>query len=59
MRRDLTKEDYDEAIARGWGDIMTAEGFTIREVRELMWGSDDPNHITNTFEGLGRWEPGK
>lgn len=45
-----TKDDYDRAIAEGFGDLVTVEGFTIRETRDLLWGN--PEVTPQNFDGL-------
>lgn len=50
MAETPTKEDYDLAIALGFGDVLTVEGFTIRETRDLLWG--DPDAKPREFDGL-------
>lgn len=49
----FNKADYDFAIAMGWGHLITVEGFTIRETRDLLWGDPDADPARE-FDGLKR-----
>lgn len=49
---EYAKEDWDAAIAAGYGGLLTVEGFTIRETRDILFGSDDPALASRSFDGL-------